>query len=245
MRRNKKGTHKRGIIILLLLFAVILGSLLIMGTSFFCISNVTVQGNELISHDEIIEYAHIGPGMNILRINTKDVAERLKGHPFIMEADIKRKMPREIIINIKERNLVGYIPYMGSYLLVDDEARVISATSQLPIEELPVFNGIKVRDFQSEKVLGIDNNIEYDKIIYISKYIKKSISQYSPIEVDVMDLQDIVIRLGDRFVLGVGDIRELSYKLEFSNTILEKLYPQDVGGEIDVSRGEKAFFRPW
>lgn len=245
MRRDKGKKIRIDTVLLLLVLSVAIGFLLFIGTSIFHISDITVQGNNRISYDEIIEHTHVGPGTNILRVRLKDVKERLQNHPYILEADIKRRIPRGLVITIEERHLIGYIPYMGSYLLLDNEARVVSATSQMPVKGLPVFNGVKVKDFQVENVLDIDNNIEYDKIIYISEYIKKSISQYSPIQVDVTDLQHLTIDLDGRFTLKLGGIEELNYKLEFSNTILAELYPQDVGGEIDVSRGEKAFFRPW
>lgn len=243
--RGNRKKHRTGPVLLILMLTVAIVLLAFIGTSYFCVSDIIVNGNRLIDYQEILEYTGIEPGMNILRIKLKDVEERLEAHPFILKTDVKRKIPKEIIITLEERDLIGYIPYMGSYLLVDSEIRVISATAQAPIEGLPVFNGIEVRDFQVKNVLDIDYKNRFDEIVYISQCISENIVKYAPIQVDVADLGDIVIDIDDRFVLRVGDIENLDYKLKFSDTILEKLYPQDVGGEIDVSCGERAFFRPW
>jgi hypothetical protein len=108
-----------------------------------------------------------------------------------------------------------------------------------------VFRGIPIENFQIQEVLEVDNMKIFDKIIYISQNIVENINGYGPVEVDVENMEDITIELDGRFVIKLGGTAELDYKLKYSNTILEKLYPQDVGGEIDVSCGERAFFRPW
>jgi cell division septal protein FtsQ len=245
MGRSKEKRYRIGPVLLLLILAVVVGLLAFFRTSFFCISDITVQGNSFVDEQEIVEYSGIDPGVNILRADIKDAINNLLAHPYILRADVERKMPKSIEITVEERDLIGYLPYMGSYLLVDNERRVISATAQVPVEGLPVFKGIKVEDFQAMEILDIDNIQKFDKIIYISRCIGKNILQYAPIEVNVEDLEDIVIGLDDRFILRVGDIEELDYKLGYSNIILEKLYPREVGGEIDVTCGERAFFRPW
>jgi cell division protein FtsQ len=245
MGRGKENRYRLGPVLLLLILAVTVGLLAFVRTSFFCISDITVQGNSFVDEKEIVEYAGINPGMNIFRIDLKNTVKWLEGHPYILRADVERQLPNGIKITVKERDLIGYIPYMGSFLLVDNERRVISATAEVPIEGLPVFSGIKVENFQAKEILNIDNNQIFDKIIYISKCIGKNILQYAPIKVDVEDPEDIVIALADRFIIRIGDIEELDYKLSYSNTILEKLYSQEVGGEIDVTCGERAFFRPW
>ena len=48
---------------------------------------------------------------------------------------MERQLPNGIKITVKERDLIGYIPYMGSFLLVDNERRVISATAEVPLRD--------------------------------------------------------------------------------------------------------------
>ncbi len=245
MRRSSKKKKKKGPVLLLLILIFAAGLLAFMRTSYFDVNDIIVEGNNYISEQEIVEHAGISSGMNILSVRLDEAQDRLSTHPYLLEVDIERKLPDSIIIRVHERDLVGYLPYMGSFLLVDHEGRVISATAHMPVEGLPVFQGIKVENFQVREILDIDNIQIFDRIKYISKSIARNIKKYAPMEVNVEDLGNVTIHLNNRFVLKVGDTEGLDYKLEYSNTILEKLYSKEVGGEIDVSHGEKAFFRPW
>ncbi len=245
MGRSNERTKNKGPVLLLLILVSAVGLMVFVRTSYFNITNIEVNGNNFVSKEEIVSYADISPGMNYFGIRTAEVKEKLNTHPYIMKADIERKIPDRIIITVNERDLTGYIPFMGSFLLIDGEGRVISATAHMPIEGLPVFRGIKIESFNVQEILKVDNMKIFDKIIYISKNIVENIYEYAPIEVDIEDMENIIIHLDGRFVLKVGDTERLDYKLNYSNTILEKLYSQDVGGEIDVSCGERAFFRPW
>jgi cell division protein FtsQ len=245
MGRSKGKRSGRGPVLLLLILIIAVGLMAFMRTSYFSIKDIRVQGNSFVDKQEIMRYSGISPGMNILTVKLKEAEEAIKTHPYILDTQVQRIMPDTIEITVKERDLVGYIPYLGSYLLVDSEGMVISATARVPVEGLPVYKGIKVQDFQANEILDIDNIQIFDKIIYISKCIANNLAGYAPIEVNIENPEDIIIRLGDRFALRVGDTEDLDYKLEYSNTILEKLYSQEVGGEIDVTHGGNAFFRPW
>jgi cell division protein FtsQ len=245
MGRSKGKRSGKGPVLLLLILIIAVGLMAFMRTSYFSIKDIRVQGNSFVDEQEIMRYSGISPGMNILSLKLKEAAEALQTHPYILSAKIQRIMPDTIEITVKERDLVGYLPYLGSYLLVDSEGMIISATAQVPVEGLPVYKGIKLQDFRVNEILAIDNIQIFDKIIYISACIANNLARYAPIEVNIENPEDIIIRLGERFALRVGDTEGLDYKLEYSNTILEKLYSQDVGGEIDVTHEGNAFFRPW
>jgi cell division protein FtsQ len=245
MGRSSDKTSKKGPVLLLLILIIAVGLLVFARTSYFNITDIEVNGNSFVSDEEIVDYADLSRNMNYFDVRMKDAIERLNAHPYILEANIERKIPDSIVITVNERDLAGYIPFMGSFLLIDSEGRVISAAAGKPVKELPVFRGIPIENFQIQEVLEVDNMKIFDKIIYISQNIVENINGYGPVEVDVENMEDITIELDGRFVIKLGGTAELDYKLKYSNTILEKLYPQDVGGEIDVSCGERAFFRPW
>jgi cell division septal protein FtsQ len=239
-KRNKKGPV---LLLLLLIFALAL--LVISGTSYFVVSDIEIEGNNYITAKEIIEKSGIHIGANIFMVRLGEARKELENHSYILRAEVKRKLPAKIIITVEERELLGYVPFMGSYLLIDSEGTVISATSDIPVRQVPVFNGVEVDGFEVNQILNIENKDIFDKIKYISKNVVNYMAGYAPIEVDISDMENVRLSLNDRFQIKVGSLDRLDYKLKFSDTILEKLYTRDVGGEIDVSEVEKAFFRPW
>ncbi|MBA1333689.1 MAG: hypothetical protein HPY66_0082 [Firmicutes bacterium] len=245
MERRAGKWSKKGPLLMLLVLIFALSLLVVSRTSYFMIGEIIIQGNRYVSDEEIRDRAGIQPGENIFTVRPGEIKNQLETHPLIAEAEVNRKLPGVITITVKERGLVGYTPFIGSYLLLDDECKVISATTSMPVNGLPVFYGIEVGDFELNKILAVENQELFDRIKYISKYAVVYLSDYSPVEVDVSDLEDIKILLDERFQVKIGNINSIEYKLRFADTILEKLYLQDVGGEVDVSSGEKAFFRPW
>ncbi|HOO13167.1 MAG TPA: FtsQ-type POTRA domain-containing protein, partial [Bacillota bacterium] len=121
MGRSKGKRSGKGPVLLLLILIIAVGLMAFMRTSYFSIKDIRVQGNSFVDEQEVIRYSGISPGMNILSLKLKEAAEALQIHPYILSAKIQRIMPDTIEITVKERDLVGYLPYLGSYLLVDSE----------------------------------------------------------------------------------------------------------------------------
>lgn len=245
MEKRAKKWSSKGLLLMLLVLIFALSLLVVTRTSYFMVEEITVLGNNYISSEEIADRGGIHPGENIFTVRPGEIEKQLETHPLIAEVEVDRRFPGAITITVKERGLVGYAPFIGSYLLLDDECKVISATADIPVDGLPIFHGIQVGDFELNKVLAVENQELFDRIKYISKYAVAYLNDYSPVEVDVSDLEDIKFILNERFQVKIGNINSIEYKLKFADTILEKVYSQDVGGEVDVSSGEKAFFRPW
>jgi len=229
---------------LLLLLITALSALLLVGTGYYDVKDIVVEGNCFVEEEKIIDISGIKKGINIFTLRKREAEKDLNQHPYILDASVDRDLPAKVVINISERSMAGYIPFMGSYLMLDAEGRVISASPDIPIQSIPVFQGIEVKDFKIEEIIEIENPEIFDKMLYITKSVVKHLSKYFPVVVEAGDLDDIKINLNDRFLLKTGDLNELDYKLNYADTIL-KDFTKDVTGELDLNNGEKAFFRPW
>ncbi|MBF0201721.1 MAG: FtsQ-type POTRA domain-containing protein [Desulfamplus sp.] len=75
----------------------------------FSLSDISVSGNVLITSDEIIEKAGIRKGDNILDINLQHVRFRLISHPWIQDAAVKRIMPSDIAITVREQKPLALV----------------------------------------------------------------------------------------------------------------------------------------
>lgn len=245
MRRSSRRHKKKGLVFLLLTLSLALFALILTGTGYFDVKEIVVEGNYFVDKEKIIDISGISKGVNIFTVRVKEIKNDLESHPYIIDAEAKRVLPAKIVVNICERDMIGYIPFMGSYLLLDAEGKVVNASSDLPIQSIPVFKGIEVKDFKVEEIIKIGNPEIFDKMVYISNNILKHLSKYVPVQVDAVDLEDIKISLSNRFLLKVGGLNNLDYKLKYGDTILKDLYDNGVTGELYLNNGEKAFFRPW
>jgi cell division protein FtsQ len=194
MRSRGRNKGKKGPVLMLLVLIIALALMAILGTSFFVVSDIVVEGSTFLSQQQILELSGINRGTNIFIIRPSEAAERIEAHPYVMKAYITRELPNRVIIKVEERQLVGYLPFMGSFLLVDEEATVISATPDTPVDNIPVFGGFEVKDFGIDSALAIENRDIFDKIIYISKSITEFMAGYSSVYVDVSDPERIVLQ---------------------------------------------------
>lgn len=67
----------------------------------------------------------LSKGDNLLLFSKGRAEKTLEKSPYIASAKLSAKLPHTMKITIKERKARGYVPYMGSYLYIDEEGRVL------------------------------------------------------------------------------------------------------------------------
>ncbi len=63
-------------------FLLVLAVVLLVNSSIFEISSITIMGNSRFSREEIIEKAGVMVGDNILKLSEADIKERLEENPI-------------------------------------------------------------------------------------------------------------------------------------------------------------------
>ena len=62
-----------------------------------------------------------------------------------------------MVISLTERKVRAYVPYMGSYLYIDEFGRVLEINSQMS-SALPVVTGLKFDTFMLGEKINAENN---------------------------------------------------------------------------------------
>ena len=117
----------------------------IQSSVYFRLDMVRVTGNTNIDHGEIVEAAGISVGQSLFAANLDDIQERLRKHPLVRSAGVRRRLPREIHIDIEER--VPAVLLRGEKsCVVDAEGFVMGfLENEVPID-LPSLEGVEMRD---------------------------------------------------------------------------------------------------
>lgn len=72
----------------------------------FSVRDIVVEGEPLhIAYEEILEIAELREGENLFRADVAGAHERLKAHPWVKEATVRRRLPGTIWIYLSE-----YVP---------------------------------------------------------------------------------------------------------------------------------------
>lgn len=143
-KRLRKG-FKRFIYLLVLLVALVI----FLRSSFFVIKDVQVSGNNNVSAEKVISLAEIADSDGLFSVNAKAINTRLCAYPFIEQAKLKRHLPHTLIIEITEREPIGFIVTPSGYVEFDKDGMVLAVTGSMGSYNLPIITGIDIGEIPS------------------------------------------------------------------------------------------------
>ncbi|KUG03566.1 cell division protein ftsq [hydrocarbon metagenome] len=101
-------------------------------SSFFYIDTISVSGNERVEESEVLKLSGVTKGTNIFKLDNRLCARAVETHPIIKTAQITRQLPREIKINIVEREMWAVMPYNDVFLVLDPEGVCLDKMAYIP-----------------------------------------------------------------------------------------------------------------
>ena len=126
----------------------------------------------------------------------------------------------------------GYIPYMGAYLYIDDEGRVLEIKSSYT-EPLPLIKGLSFDEFTLGQVIETDNPEALDVMVRISQAMTKYDLLDLVVELDVSDPDQIKAYV-NQVEINLGDISDYDAKIRTMAEIIREIPEQD-RGTLDLS----------
>lgn len=231
-RRRKKRIKKY---ILLTIILLSISVTLCLKLSYFNVKKIEVIDNRNIQSDEITRLSNIKLGKNIFYLNLKTSKKNILTNPYILNVEIKRKLPNNIKIYVKERTAVFYIKKGEQYLVIDENGVVLEEKASVKGMKLLRLDGFNDDLY---KVGEIIKSKDTRKIKFISeiteliKRLKKDIPE--PTIVDIGDLTDIKIIYGE-MIIKLGTIDKFEEKYNKAINILMNKGLINKRGYIDVS----------
>lgn len=130
-KRKKRNTFRKIMIWFAAIIAFAAVGTVLSLTVFFHIDTISVSGNEIYSKDEILAQCPIEIGENLFLSDTKNAKEMLEQNlPYIYNAEITRKLPYTIQIKITEATPKYSIKQDKTYILLDDNFKVLENNAE-------------------------------------------------------------------------------------------------------------------
>jgi cell division protein FtsQ len=107
---------------------------------FFQVKEVNVHGCARIQRERVIQLADL-KGKNIISLNLRQVARRIKQERWIEQVVVRRELPDRIEICLKERQAVALVN-LDAIWLVDEKGRVFMQVSDDEYFDLPMLTGL-------------------------------------------------------------------------------------------------------
>lgn len=105
------------------------------------LEKVTVEGNRYLTEDEVVKTLGLPTGESMFKLDLKGAADKVRRMDWVERVFIERRLPRTIMVSIKERKPVALLE-RGEIYGVDAEGRVLPAAPLLLREDLPLISGL-------------------------------------------------------------------------------------------------------
>ena len=209
--------------IALLIFIV----MLLMLSPWFNIKNIEINGLETLDKADIIRQVKLDKTTNILSFNNFIVKRRLKNNYYIESVKITKKLPNTIIIDISERQIVGYVPYINDYMYIDESGMVVDIKSSYT-EQLPIIYGLSFESFTIGKRLKTDNDEAFSVVMDITNAIKDKENLKQILKIDISNLEDVHLYMENLDII-LGNREALNIKINTLNEIVKNFKPEEKG----------------
>lgn len=277
MKINNKRKRRKSKYIAVIIFILILlsaGIALLGMSSAFNISEIQAVGAKHCESEEVVKasgalkgtngFKNIGGGLrNFLYLRYGQAESNiLRKFPYIKNVTVRYVLPDKVLIRVEEREPFVLIPYLGAFLLVDNEGYVLETLNQQGDEGedeeeeekeeafLPVVKGLKFTGYQAGQALKMENKENFNMLIILLNALteEEKNDNFKFMEqidiIDVSDADNIRVYMDSRLVVNYGDLYDLSYRVKLSRQIIQKNIDDNAKGILDFTRGDYPVFMP-
>lgn len=227
-------------IISVLLLTTCLGFSLAM-TLFFNLASIRVTGAApSYSAEEIAASSGICKGDNLLRIDVEKLEKEIESEMIYIEsADVSKKYPDSLVIDVKACH-ESYNIYFDNGILVTSESGKIITNSTEAGEGLPVVYGFNPNVLTPGLHTASSDETKNDIFKAFTKVMSSELSV--PItSIDMSDKYNIVVVFDNRIEFSLGNWNEIPYKITLAETVIEMLGSDKEGYLAMVGNNQCSF----
>ena len=201
-KETKTKTVKKLIVVL-----AALAVLFILGLSFagvFRVRQVTVTGNAYYTKEEVVDLLlDEGSLQNTLLVYLRYKYQEHPEIPFIDDFEVTMDSWQSLKIRVYEKNMVGYVRYLGQNVYFDKDGIVVESSTQ-ELEGIPQISGVTFDSLAIHQPLSVEDPTIFDTILSITKLLTKY--DLDPDEIRFGAGGELFLQLGDvKVALGTGE----------------------------------------
>ena len=201
-KETKTKTVKKLIVVL-----AALAVLFILGLSFagvFRVRQVTVTGNAYYTKEEVVDLLlDEGSLQNTLLVYLRYKYQEHPEIPFIDDFEVTMDSWQSLKIRVYEKNMVGYVRYLGQDVYFDKDGIVVESSTQ-ELEGIPQISGVTFDSLAIHQPLSVEDPTIFDMILSITKLLTKY--DLDPDEIRFGAGGELFLQLGDvKVALGTGE----------------------------------------
>lgn len=161
----------------------------------FALTEIAIEGETRLSEAELRAVADVHLGDNAFARSPEEVRAALLGHPWIADADVVRRLPGTLRIDVREHEAVALLLVEHPYLIASDGTVIKRAEAGDPMD-LPIVTGVERARFVTD--LGFRTQLLATVVALIDEYESSGLSTRAT-------LAEVHVEPGDELTLFVGD----------------------------------------
>lgn len=230
MKNNK--FLSRLVAVLLVLIACICISIL----PIFNIDEVVVKGCVNTDEKEIKDKATKDLKNKSIFMYSSILKEReIEKNAYIKKANIKKKIPNKLEVDVEERVPVAYVKIDSSnYAVIDNESYVLDKIIRPLDSKMPVYLNVKVK----ENVVGSEMKVKSVSLLEVNELsttLSKYEVAYDNMEVDLKDKKNVKVKIKNTNV-NFGELTDVDKKVRTLQTIINDNPDRiEFNSELDIS----------
>ena len=186
----------------------------------FRVTGVQVEGNSFYTDDQIKNMILDVPmAKNSILAGFIDTEKSTKDEAMIDSITVSRVNRNTLLLQVKEKQMIGYIEFQGRCVNFDRQG-IVQIITEEPLENVPKIEGIDVKEaVQGERLSGI-NTTKLNTILSVGKMLEKM--EEKPDRLVFNDLNQLVLYYGT-IEVRLGDDENMDEKINRLVGILPEL----------------------
>jgi cell division protein FtsQ len=244
-KRKRLAAQRRRALIALILCVVIVIVLMFM-TPIFNIKSISVNGNSIVSLEEIDGKIGDLIGENLFRTGAGTINKRLKTIPYIDSVSVSKKLiPPSLKVYVTECSPAAYVGIDSETMVVDADLKVLGDKSTFDTGSLPNIIGADITKGSVGSVVKGDNEEKLSILVTSLSTMEKVGILDKVKDLDVTDATSIKFVYDDRLDVLCGTQLDLERKIRlFKETVSNNNLADNAKGTIDLSVTGKAVYTP-
>ncbi len=230
---RQRRIRKRRLLIFFFCFTVLLicVGIALCFTVFFPIERLSASGSAIYDSKQIINAAELEIGDNLFAISKSTVLKKLqKQLPYIESVELKRKLPSELNIKVKDAEEFAAYHIKNQYYIVSQSGWVLTKQNEAS-EKVPEILGVAAACEVGTEI-EFKNSEQKDLIEQILQSL--SAEELSIDYIDISDTLSLKVGVEGRFVVNIGTSNNIEEKIKHLAGMVESI-PNEKRGKINLS----------
>ena len=244
-QKERRLQIKRRRIVLALIALCVLVLILLFLTPIFNIRSISVEGNQVVTQEQIVEKLQPLIGENLLRTTDGKITKMLQEIPYVDSVDVQKKLfPPSVEVTVTEYTPAAIVRSGGKNLTVSSSLKVLEELNAAR-NTLPVVTGIEIQSANIGENMNVGNDYK-DSTLKTTLRTLEATGLIADIkEINLNSLTAITMNYDDRITAEFGSQLDLERKIRlFKEAVTSDALADNARGTIDLSDPGKAIYTP-